>query len=36
LGTMVWSWLQGPTPSGNLQVVFPIFLMCISCSPSSN
>jgi hypothetical protein len=36
LGTTVWSWLQGPTPSGNLQVIFPIFLMCISCSPSSN
>jgi hypothetical protein len=25
LGTMVWSWLQGPTPSGDLQVIFPNF-----------
>jgi hypothetical protein len=36
LGTMVWSWLQGPTSSGDLQLIFPNFLMCISCSPSSN
>jgi hypothetical protein len=25
LGTMVWSWLQGPTHSGDLQVIFPNF-----------
>jgi hypothetical protein len=36
LGTMVWSWLQGPTPKGDLQVILPNFLMWISCSPSSN
>jgi hypothetical protein len=36
LGTHVWCWLSGPTPSGNLHIFSSYFLRCISCSPSSN
>jgi hypothetical protein len=35
VGTMVWPWFKGPTPTGDLPVFFPYFLVCISCSPSA-